>query len=184
MISVREELAWLKHPFTVTSDHLHRQMLQKAYEHANAISPDPSTKNGSVLVSLHHGILSYGVNKFPNGVAETQSRLTDKTTKYRMVVHAENGAIFNAAKNGNATREATLYCPFYACSECAKAIIQAGVIKIVGHAQLMALAGSHTTWVDTIVNAWEMLEEAGVECCLYDGEIGVVTRFNGEDIAV
>ena len=184
MISVREELAWLQHPFTVTKDQLHRQMLQKAYEHANATSPDPSTKNGSVLVSLHHGILSYGVNKFPDGVAETQSRLTDKTTKYRMVVHAENCAIFNAARNGNATRETTLYCPFYACSECAKAIIQAGVIKVVGHAQLMALAGSHTTWVESIVNGWEMMAEAGIECCLYDGAIGVMTRFNGEDIPV
>ena len=101
-----------------------------------------------------------------------------------MVVHAENSAIFNAARNGKSTRETTLYCPFYACSECAKAIIQSGVIKVVGHAQLMALAGSHTTWVESIVNAWEMMAEAGVECCLYDGEIGVTTRFNGQDIAV
>ena len=184
MISVRDELAWLNHPFTLTDDHLHRNMLQKAYEYANATSPDPSTKNGSILVSLHHGILSYGVNRFPTGVAETKSRLTDKTTKYRMVVHAENGAIFNAARNGNATRETTMFCPFYACSECAKAIIQAGVIKVVGHAQLMALAGNHHVWVVNIINAWEMLEEAGVECCLYDGEVGVTTRFNGQDIAV
>lgn len=184
MSNIRDELSWLQHPFVITKYPLHQQMLQKAYEHANATSPDPSTKNGSILVSLHHGILSYGVNRFPDGIAETQSRLTDKTTKYRMVVHAENGAIFNAARNGNATRGANLYCPFYSCCECAKAIIQAGITKVIGHAQLMALAGDHTIWVENIVNAWEMFAEAGVQCCLYDGEIGVITRFNGQDIAV
>lgn len=184
MISIKDRLSWLKYPFTLTSDHLHLQMLRKAYEYANSNSPDPSTRNGAVLVSLYHGILSYGVNRFPNGIAETKSRLTDKATKYRMVVHAENGAIFNAARNGKSTRETTLYCPFYACFECAKAIIQSGIIKVVGHAQLMALAGNHTTWVESIVNAWEMMAEAGVECCLYDGEIGVTTRFNNQDIAV
>lgn len=184
MTSIQNELKWLQHPFVITKDQLHLQMLRKVYEYANVTSPDPSTKNGSILVSFHHDILSYGVNRFPIGVAETKDRLMDRTKKYRMIVHAENSAIFNAARNGNSTRRTTLYCPFYACSECAKAIIQSGIIRVVGHAQLMALAGSHTTWVETIVNAWEMLSEAGVECCLYDGEIGVTTRFNSEDIVV
>ncbi len=124
------------------------------------------------------------MNRFPNGIAETKSRLTDKNEKYKRIIHAETSAIFNAARNGCLTRETILYCPFYSCCECAKAIIQSGVTKVVGHAQLMALAGGHTTWVESIVDGWEMMSEAGVECCLYDGEVGLTTRFNGEDIAV
>lgn len=160
-----------------------RLRLCEAYKYANECSPDPSTKNGAVLVSTD-GKFTYGVNKFPEGIAETESRLTDKPTKYRLVVHAENGAIFNAAKHGKQVNGATLYCPFYACSECAKAIIQSGIKRVVGHAQIMALAFEHTTWVQSIVHAWDMLHEAGVECVLYDGMLGITTRFNGKDISV
>lgn len=185
MSDIREELKWLsKTELCLTTGEIAKKMLTAAYEYANETSPDPSTKNGAILVDKYHRILTYGVNRFPRGVAETESRLTDKETKYRLVVHAENGAIFNAARHGKAVHGSTLYCPFYACSECAKAIIQGGVIRVVGHAQLMALASEHTTWVKSIVDAWDMLHEAGVECDLYDGEIGLTTRFNGKDIRV
>lgn len=184
MSSIIEDVAWLPRPITLTTDERDRNILLRAYNHANELSPDPSTKNGAVLIGCQGDILTFGVNRFPTGVAETQSRLTDKEIKYRLVVHAENGAIFNAAKHGRIVAGATLYCPFYACSECAKAIIQSGVKRIVGHAQLMALASKHTTWVESIVDAWEMLHEAGVQCDLYDGVVGVTTRFNGQDIPV
>lgn len=182
--NIKERLTWLPEPFVLTNCEIAHTMIKKAYIHANDISPDPSTKNGAVLVDEYGDILTYGVNRFPTGVAETKTRLTHKETKYRMVVHAENGAIFNAARHGKMVKGSTLFCPFYACSECAKAIIQSGVARVVGHAQLMALASDHTTWVESIVNAWEILHEAGVQCELYDGNIGITTRFNGQDISV
>ena len=172
MNSVVENIGWLPRPITLTTIKLDRNMLRQAYEHASEVSPDPSTKNGAVLVGVDGSVLAYGVNRFPIGVAEKTSRLIDKETKYRLIVHAENGAIFNAARHGKMVFGATLYCPFYACSECAKAIIQSGIKRVVGHAQLMALAVKHTVWTKSIVNAWDMLHEAGVQCCLYDGTIG------------
>lgn len=184
MSNTLEKVGWLPSPIVFTTERVSRLMLLDAYEYANDRSPDPSTKNGAVLVGADGKVLTYGVNKFPEGVAETQSRLTDKTTKYRLVVHAENGAIFNAAKHGRQVNGATLYCPFYACSECAKAIIQSGIKRVVGHAQLMELASEHTTWVQSIIYAWDILHEAGVECVLYDGTVGITTRFNGKDIPV
>ena len=184
MSDIMNAVAWLPKPITLTDTEKDRYRLRQAYDHANETSPDPSTKNGAILVNHYGSILTFGVNRFPTGVAETESRLTDKATKYRLVVHAENGAIFNAAKHGRRVAGATLYCPFYACSECAKAIIQSGVKRVVGHAQLMALAAEHTTWVKSIVDAWDMLHEAGVQCDLYDGVVGVTTRFNGQDVSV
>lgn len=184
MSNILNGLEWLPEPITLTTNNIDLGMLLEAYHYANENSPDPSTRNGSILIDIHGEILTYGVNRFPRGVAETKSRLADKETKYRLVVHAENGAIFNAARHGKKVQGATLYCPFYACSECAKAIIHSGIIRVVGHAQLMALASRHTTWVKSIAQAWETLHEAGVKCDLYDGVVGVTTRFNGQDILV
>lgn len=184
MNNTMESVEWLPGPVILTTSNRDRDMLRLAYKHANEVSPDPSTKNGAVLVDTLSGSLIFGVNKFPPGIAETESRLINKSTKYRLIVHAENSAIFNAAKHGRIVYGATLYCPFYACSECAKAIIQSGIRRVVGHAQLMALASEHTTWVQSIIYAWDMLHEAEVRCDLYDGSIGLTTRFNGKDIPV
>ena len=184
MSRILKGLEWLPRPLTLTTSEIDRGRLNEAYQYANETSPDPSTKNGAVLIGRDGSILTYGVNRFPTGVAETESRLTDKETKYRLVVHAENGAVFNAARHGKIVNGATLYCPFYACSECAKAIVQSGIIRVVGHAQLMALASAHTTWVKSITDAWDVLHEAGVQCDLYDGVVGVTTRFNGKNIPV
>lgn len=182
--NILKQLKWLPDPIVLTVEELARERLFYSYDYANVRSPDPSTKNGSMIISSIGETVAYGVNKFPNGVAETKSRLTDKATKYRLVIHAENGAIFNAARHGQKTKGATLYCPFYACSECAKAIIQCGIVRVVGHAQLMAKAGEHTVWVQSIIDAWNVLHEAGVQCDLYNGEVGIMTRFNGQDLWV
>lgn len=184
MSNISSKIQWLPGPIVLTTDEEARARLYEAYDYANMRSPDPSTRNGSVLIGSDGEVLTYGVNKFPDGIAETTSRLLNKQTKYRLVVHAENSAVFNAAKHGKMTCGATLYCPFYACSECAKAIIQSGIVRVVGHAQLMIIAADHTTWVQSIIHAWDMLHEAGVECCLYEGNIGITTRFNGKDISV
>lgn len=184
MSEILKGVAWLPRPLTLTTSKIAQGRLREAYQYANETSPDPSTKNGAVLMGKDDRVLTYGVNRFPVGVAETESRLTNKETKYRLVVHAENGAVFNAAKHGKRVQGATLYCPFYSCSECAKAIVQSGIVRVVGHAQLMAMASEHTTWVQSIVDAWNVLHEAGVQCDLYDGVVGVTARFNGQDVPV
>ena len=46
-------------------------------------------------------------------------------------VHAEANAIYNAARNGVALKGATMYCTMAPCFNCAKAIVQCGIIKVV-----------------------------------------------------
>jgi len=184
MNDLQEQLGWLPMPFTLTNSIEDGHFLKLAYTHGNATSPDPSTKNGAVLVDPNYKIITYATNQFPRGVAETQPRLSDRSIKYRLIVHAENGAVFNAARHGKNTRDAILYCPFFCCSECAKAIVQAGIKRVVGHAQLMALASDHNNWVESIKYGWETLQEAGVECVLFDGVLGVMARLNYQDVAV
>lgn len=45
--------------------------LQEAYKYAMQHSTDPSTQNGSCLVSPNGEILAYGANHFAKGVKET-----------------------------------------------------------------------------------------------------------------
>ena len=47
------------------------------------------------------------------------------------VVHAEINAILFAAKHGNATNGCTMYLTLSPCIECAKAIIQAGIVRVI-----------------------------------------------------
>lgn len=46
-------------------------------------------------------------------------------------IHAEQNAILNCARNGVSTLESTLYCTMTPCRNCAMAIIQAGIIRVV-----------------------------------------------------
>lgn len=46
-------------------------------------------------------------------------------------VHAEANAIFFAAKKGIALEGATLYCMYSPCTDCAEAIVQAGIKTVV-----------------------------------------------------
>jgi len=182
MSNITNSLKWL--PIThLTTDYNDKFMLKQAYTYAGG-SPDPRTKNGAVLVNSEKFIIGYSANRFPRRVQETTERLNNRKIKLQIIVHAEHAAILHAARFGKATTESTLYCPFYACNECSKAIIEAGIVRVVGHAQLMSKASDHTEWVKSIILGWQLMIEAGVECCLYDGYLGLSTRFNGKDIVI
>lgn len=189
----RDRMRWLSSSgVEISSFKTDAWFLRMAYEIAYDNSPDPSTKNGAIIIQGNDNhsepadcnIITYGVNKMPDGIIATEERLTDKSTKYKMIVHAEHAAILHAARDGHTIYGATMYCPFCSCTECAKAIIHSGIQKLVGHLQLMVLAETHTAWKQSLIDGWQMFKEAGVRCVLYDGSLGVVARFAGKDILV
>ena len=105
----------------------------KLAEEVASYSKDPSTKVGAVLVDERKNVVATGYNGFPRGVKDTTERYNDREQKYPLVAHAELNAIINA---GHAARGCTIYvvptlmipC---ACPECAKAIVQAGIVENV-----------------------------------------------------
>lgn len=129
-----------------------------AYRYASTHSDDPSTHNGAVLVPLQGDII-YGTNHFPRGVLKTPDRL-ERPKKYAYMEHAERDTILKAADNGVQTRGATLYVPWYACADCARAIIEAGIIRVVGHKQMFDKTPER--WRVSIADGDIMLDEAGV----------------------
>jgi dCMP deaminase len=94
-----------------------------------SLSKDRSIKVGCVIVK-NDRVISFGNNSFPNGVIEKDERY-QKPLKYKWTEHAERNAIFKAAYHGNPTNGSKMYITgLFPCSDCARAIIQAGIIEI------------------------------------------------------
>ena len=101
--------------------------------HLSALrSKDPNTQVGAAIVDENHRVVSVGYNGFPTGVSDDEfpwSREGDVlTSKYAFVVHAELNAILNSQRS---VRGCTIYVSLFPCNECAKAIIQSGIKRIV-----------------------------------------------------
>lgn len=135
-------------------------MVQALKEALN--SPDPSTQNGAILISGSYSYLGRGFNHFPSGV-DPQYWHGDKEAKYARVVHAEVSAILAAARNGLRTGGSTLVCPWAACSNCAKHIVDAGVKRLVrcSWANSGVTTGSH--WYADCEIGDDIMASGGVE---------------------
>lgn len=86
---------------------------------------------GAVL-SREGRILSTGYNGAPAGMDHCDHTIDDDpaiTCPY--VIHAEANAILFAAKHGVATEGADLYTTLTPCDNCAKMIINAGILRVL-----------------------------------------------------
>lgn len=96
-------------------------------------SKDPNTQVGACIVSQDKRILALGYNGMPTGCDDDKmpwEKDGDKlNTKYPFVCHAELNAILNSG--GNKLCGTTIYVTLFPCNECAKAIIQSGIKKVV-----------------------------------------------------
>jgi len=121
-------------------------------------SKDPGTKVGAVLVG-DRNILATGYNGFPSGIDDNPGRYADREVKLAYTVHAEVNALLNAAKNGAKTEGSTLYATFHPCVNCAAAIIQGGITRVV----CPSVESAPLRWRDSFNRARDLLLEAGVE---------------------
>lgn len=94
-------------------------------------SKDPSTKNGCVVVGPDREIRSTGFNGLPRDVEDTEARLTNRELKLQLICHSEENAVLHAARIGVSLKGCTLYCTWPPCVRCARALIQAGIVRVV-----------------------------------------------------
>ena len=81
------------------------------------------------LIVKDKSIISDGYNGTPSGFENICEDEEDRTKPY--VLHAEANAITKVEKSGNSSDGATLYVTASPCIECAKLIIQAGIVRVV-----------------------------------------------------
>ena len=94
-------------------------------------SKDPSTQIGAIAVRDKR-LISTGYNGFPRGIQDLDDRWNNREEKYKYVVHAEMNCIYNANYHNQSLKGSTMYIVgLPVCHECAKGIIQAGVIRVV-----------------------------------------------------
>jgi dCMP deaminase len=104
-------------------------------------SKDPKCPVGAVIVSEDNVILSTGFNGLARGVHDDEETLFDADEKLKVICHAENNAILNAARvGGRPLQGSTIYVTKFPCLACCNSIIQAGIKRIYTH--------DHEYWKD------------------------------------
>jgi dCMP deaminase len=97
-------------------------------------SKDPKCPVGAVIVSEDNIVLSTGFNGLARGVHDDEQTLLDADEKLRVICHAEDNAIMNAARvGGRPLQGTTIYVTKFPCLACCNAIIQAGIKRIYTH---------------------------------------------------
>jgi dCMP deaminase len=124
-------------------------------------SKDKNTKTGAVIVDDKENTeLTMGYNGFPRGANDDDyPKRYERPDKYFWTEHAERNAIYKAARLGININGARMYCTYFPCSDCSRAIIQSGIKKLYTEKPDF----NHHKWGESWVEALIMLKECGVE---------------------
>jgi dCMP deaminase len=122
-------------------------------------SKDRSRKTGAVIVGPGNEVRSLGFNGFPRKVNDSVDARHERPTKYKWTEHAERNAIYNAARSGTSTLDCRMYSDWYPCMDCARAIIQAGISKLI----CKEPDWNDPIWAKDFAEVPTMLEEGGVQ---------------------
>jgi dCMP deaminase len=120
-------------------------------------SPNPVRKVGAILQLADQGPAIAQCNSYPRGVDDNPQRLLGDGRLIWME-HAERNAIFAAARAGRSTDGATLVSTYFPCTDCARAIVQAGVRRLL----TLAPDPHDPVWGTSFGPSETMLREAGV----------------------
>lgn len=114
-------------------------------------------KVGCVLIRDRR-ILATGFNGLPRGMRDDPARIEQKPFKRLCTVHAEANAIAFAADSGTSVRGADCYCTHPPCSQCAAALVQAGIKRVVH----FDISMSHW-WRESLEVSKTIFDECGVD---------------------
>lgn len=127
-------------------------------EEIGSWSKDRSRKVGCVIVGSNNEIRSTGFNGFPRAVEDSVELRHQKPEKYRWTEHAERNAIYNAARAGISLNGCRMYLPWFPCMDCARAIVQCGIIELICTQPDL----SDPKWGTDFLDVPQLLSEGGV----------------------
>jgi len=94
----------------------------------------------------------------PRGCDDNIEIRHQKPEKYFWFEHAERNLIYNAARVGTPLEGCTLIVsPLFPCMDCARAIVQAGFIRVI------AQADDNPRWAEHAAKSAELFKECGIE---------------------
>lgn len=104
-----------------------------------SVSDDPKSKlvlqsGVGALIVRGTDIIARSANVLPPRLKEVhteQDKTISEEERYHFVEHAERSAIYSALLSQQNLSGATIYCSRFACSDCARAIVWAGISKAV-----------------------------------------------------
>ena len=128
-------------------------------KHISGWSKDKTTKVGAVIFYDSNRIISTFYNGFVIGCDDSVESRYEKDKKYLYTEHAERNAIYSAAEKGDSTRNATIYMQLYPCVDCARAIIQSGIKRVV----CTKPDFNNERWGESWRIAEELFNECGIE---------------------
>jgi len=128
-------------------------------------SKDRSTQVGAVVVGPKKEIRAIGFNGFPRGVNDDDDSRHERPIKYEFTEHAERNAVYNACYTGTSLDGCTIYVTHLPCSDCARAVIQAGIKRVV----VEGGNSLRSDWAESNRVASLMFAEAGIELCVISG---------------
>ena len=100
---------------------------------ASIKSKDPKCRVGAVIVSTGNLVLSTGFNGLPRGVHDDEDILGNPDEKLKVICHAEQNAILNAARLGVALEGSSIFVTKFPCLACCNSIVQVGINRIYTH---------------------------------------------------
>nr|WP_295808469.1 deaminase [uncultured Nitratireductor sp.] len=129
-------------------------------------SHDPHRKVGVVIVDGDGHAISTGTNAPPPqlGLSASDSHraiASDPEWKYFMLEHAERNAINAARDKLQLLKGATMYGTLFPCADCARAIVAAGISRLVVPG-LSDDPDRDKKWLDHYRYAHKILDQAGV----------------------
>lgn len=149
-----------------------------AYQVA-ALSPDPSNQNGAVIIDDAGVLIAQGCNTlmmadFGHGL---KKRLEDREWKYAHIEHAERAAVYGLIGK-QWTGKLTMITPWAACPDCARAIIQAGIRRVIVHRERMDMTPER--WHKSVDTGLEILQRSNVVLDTLAGTLPASITVNGE----
>ena len=121
-------------------------------------SKDKSRGIGCIIVGPGNEIRSTGFNGFPKGVNDEDESRHARPNKYKWTEHAERNAIYYSARMGVPIDGCRIYISCCPCTDCARAIIQVGIIEIVCPPPDLA----DPKWGDEFEVVRDLLSEGGI----------------------
>lgn len=127
-------------------------------------SKDTNKQTGAVIVGTDNTEKTFGYNGFPRGANDNIAERYQKPLKYMWTEHAERNAILKAAKEGVKIDGCRMYVTYFPCADCARAIIQSGIVKVYTPKPDL----NHHKWGESWKQSILMFTECNVEIIWLD----------------